>query len=462
MRTVQLVVGLLGVVLAQSVFLNAFAVTSLDDIQAGNIIPATVQPIVGPSNTIPAEHWSYKLIQKMQQDKLGQTTVQADGSKPMSRTEMAVALSDLSATISPEQLKQSLNEREQTQFDILKEEFQSEMKVLQARIEKLEGSVEVLSGKVDQKILEDAQAKKEASAIKYPNAKWTGLVHAWGSMTEDSLPDKNFRLRRVNIGVTGDVAKNWKYRVILNTERSSNNLLDAYADYTGIPNHVVRIGQFIPGYSYDAVRGFGKSPFIELSQIGLKGVEREKGAAIYGSLKKLVDYQAGIYNGNGPNNDTNNDIGYGGRVTVKPFTYLMDEKKWGRVELGGSLFKGNTGTDGHTDSRNRYGLEARYIHKKFEIGTEWLRFREPERQDGQGYYVEAAYKLTPKWQLVGRYDCLDPDRSISRNSSIQYTGGVNYFISEYNMRLALNYMYYHDQTGVVSGNALRFMVQHMF
>lgn len=462
MRAVQLGVGLLGFILAQSVSFSALAVTSLDDIQAGNIIPATVQPIVGPSSTIPVEHWSYKLIQKMQQDRLGQTTVQADGSKPMSRTEMAVALADLSASIAPEQLKHSLSEREQTQFDILKEEFQSEMKVLQARIEKLEGSVEVLSGKVDQKLLEDAHARKESSTVKYPNAKWTGLVHAWGSMTEDALPDKNFRLRRVNIGVTGDVAKNWKYRVILNSERSNNNLLDAYMDYTGIPNHVVRIGQFIPGYTYDAVRGFGKSPFIELSQIGLKGVEREKGAAIYGSLKKLVDYQAGIYNGNGPNNDTNNDIGYGGRVTVKPFTYLMDEKKWGHMELGGSLFKGNTGTDGHTDSRNRYGLEARYFHKKFELGAEWLRFREPERHDGQGYYMEAAYQLTPKWQLVGRYDYLDPDRGLDNNASIQYTGGVNYFIAEYNMRLALNYMYYHDQTGVVSGNALRFMVQHLF
>lgn len=462
MRTAQLVVGLLGFVLAQSVFVSAFAVTSLDDIEAGNVIPVTLQPIVGPSNTIPVEHWSYKLIQKLQQDRQEQATVQVKGEKPLSRTEMAVALSDLKASLSPEQLQQSLSEREQAQYEILQEEFQAEMTVLKARIERLEGSVEVLSGKLNEKILEDAQARSVTSAVKYPTAQWTGLVHGWGSLTEDTLPDRNFRLRRVNIGVMGNVTKDWRYRVILNTERANNNLLDVFMDYTAIPNHVVRIGQFIPGYSYDAVRGFAKSPFIELSQIGTKGIEREKGAAIYGSLKNVVDYQAGIYNGNGANNETNNDIGWGGRVTVRPLTHLIDEKKWGCVELGGSIFKGNVGEDGKTDSRNRYGLEARYIHKKFELGTEWLGFREPERQEGHGYYVEAGYRLTPKWQLVGRYDYMDPDRSVARNASIQYTGGVNYLIANYNMRLALNYMYYHDQAGLVSGNALRFMVQHMF
>lgn len=445
---------------------DAEALTSLDDISSGLTQPSFTQPIVGPSNQIEPSHWSYKLLQKLwQQAELSNKNpdVHLDGNAPISRTEMAVALTDVSNTIQPELIQKALSEREQAQFDILKEEFQSEMNVLKARITSLETRVDHLADRVDRKFLADAQGKDEK---KYPNIQLSGLFQAWESATLDNdLSDRNFRLLRVNPGIKGDISKNWKYFTNFNLTRSSDLLLDGYVDYTGLKNHVLRIGQFRSGLTYDgALRGPGKTPFTDLSQIGLLGFSRERGAAVMGSFKNLVDYQMGVYNGNGDNRlDDNNALSFGGRVTVRPLAaFIKDEKKWGKLELGGSFLEGGTGDAHKRMTRDRKGFEARYIHPKFEVGGEYLNFTNPNKTNGYGYYLEGVYKLNKKWQLVSRYDFLNPDKLAKHTGRAQLSAGINYLIPDSNIRLSLHYMHFRDQAFVNYGQAIRFMTQYQF
>jgi hypothetical protein len=389
--------------------------------------------------------------------------VHLDGNAPISRTEMAVALTDVQNSVQPELIQKALSEREQAQFDILKEEFQSEMNVLKARISTLETRVDHLADRVDSKFLADAQGKDEK---KYPNIQLSGLFQAWETATLDNdLSDRNFRLLRVNPGIKGDISKNWKYFTNFNLTRSTDILLDAYVDYTGIKNHVLRIGQFRSGLTYDgAVRGPGKTYFTDMSQIGLLGFDRERGAAVMGSFKNLVDYQMGVYNGNGSNKlDDNNALSFGGRVTARPLSaFIKNEKKWGKLELGGSFLEGGTGNAHQRIVRDRKGLEARYIHPKFEVGAEYLNFTNTNQTDGYGWYLEGIYKLNKKWQLVSRYDFMDPTRETKNNSRAQLSAGINYLIPESNIRLSLHYMHFRDQTFANYGQAVRFMTQYQF
>jgi hypothetical protein len=372
---------------------------------------------------------------------------------------MAIALNDIASGVQPELLQKSLSEREQTQLDILKEEFQNEMHVLQARIEKLETSVENLAGKVDRNLLAEAKGH-------YPTVRPIGLIQVWESAgISDNLSDKNFRVRRADLGLTGEVAKNFAYRMTLNPAGSNTVLKDLFLDYTGIPGHVIRVGQMKTGLSYDsAVRGNNRTPFYDVSQLGLIADEREQGAAIFGSLKKFADYQFGVYNGVGANTrDDNNMLSYGGRVTLRPLTGLMNDKKYGTLELGASFLEGRTGQNGQYTPRDRRGFEARYLHRKFELGAEYLSFSNPDRTNGYGWYMEGIYKFNPKWQMVGRYDFLDPNKEYSQhNNRIQYVAGVNYLLSQYNMRLMLDFVRYTDQAQASKGNTIRMMAQYMF
>jgi phosphate-selective porin len=442
----------------------AFCMSGVDDLEKG--IENTVQqPIVGPSQQIQPEHWSYKLVQKLrQQTGLDQksTSLALDGEKPLSRTEMAIALVDLAAVLPQEAAIKILDVREQTHFEILQEEFQSEMQVLRARIEKVETTVDHLLAQVEKSLKNQEEEKTHAVQVSKGSIKLFGQFHAWNTTAfDDTLTDRNFRLRRANIGVEGKINEDWQYKVMFDSTRRDRILKDLTLEYTGLPHHTVRIGQFKPGLTYDSLRSSSKNFTSERSQIGALTNMREQGLAILGDWK-AINYMMGVYNGESENStDQNRHLSFGGRVAYKPLTYLLDEKKWGLLELGGSMFKGKTGIpDAAYSNKDRYGFTAHYAHRKFELTSEYLKFDDADVQ-GKGYYVEGVYRVTPKWDLVARYDTLDPNKLIN-DTRKQYIVGVNHYIEKYNVRLALEYLKFTDPLKINDGQAIRMLVQHTF
>ena len=58
-----------------------------------------------------------------------------------------------------------------------------------------------------------------------------------------------------------------------------------------------------------------------------------------------------------------------------------------------------------------------------------------------GFYTTIGYKLTPKLQLVARYDQFDPNRDVANNNRREYSVGLNYFIKGQALRLIFNYVF---------------------
>ena len=59
----------------------------------------------------------------------------------------------------------------------------------------------------------------------------------------------------------------------------------------------------------------------------------------------------------------------------------------------------------------------------------------------EGFYTTIGYKLTPKIQIVGRFDQFDPNRDMSGDLRREYSAGINYFVKGQGMRILLNYVF---------------------
>jgi hypothetical protein len=455
-----------GLLLAMLWFaaLSASAMSGFSDIQSGALeLP---QPHAMQSGSeIPPEHWSYKLMERLMpvaNINSKAEGISLDGIHPLNRTGMAVLIADFAEIANKEDVASQLTERDKAQFEILQEEFQAELNVLQARIAKVEHTVQELSEKAEQSARQEGEFVRVG---KLGTVQLYGQMHAWATAAmEDNAPERNIRLRRANIGLKGRLADNWQYNVMVDPTRRDNILKDYWLEYNALPHHSIRIGQFRPGVTYDAsLRSSSRNYTAERTLIGRLANVREPGIAVFGQWKYL-DYQVGAYNGNGENAlDDNNKVAFGGRVTVRPLAGVMNEKKWGVVEMGGSVFNGQTGPNHNTQNRDRYGLEARYHHPKFEVNSEYLAFKNSNDIQGNGWYVEGVYKLTSKLNAVARYDTLEPNRNIASNSQTEYIAGLNYLWESYHVRLGLFYQYLQNQAvSQTSGSAIRLLVQHTF
>lgn len=65
----------------------------------------------------------------------------------------------------------------------------------------------------------------------------------------------------------------------------------------------------------------------------------------------------------------------------------------------------------------------------------------------QGINATLAYRLTPRLQILGRYDQFDPNTEKENDLRREYTAGINYFIKGQALKLMLNYTIYSLESG---------------
>ena len=58
-----------------------------------------------------------------------------------------------------------------------------------------------------------------------------------------------------------------------------------------------------------------------------------------------------------------------------------------------------------------------------------------------GFYSTLAYRITPKLQVLIRYDEFDPNKEIANNNKREYVAGFNYFIKGQALKLIMNYVF---------------------
>ncbi len=308
-----------------------------------------------------------------------------------------------------------------------------------------------------------------------------------GGAADGKSNSNDFSLDSVRLYINGSL-NSW-LKATLNTERTSDsvNVLDGYIRFEPIPEFNLWLGRMLPPSDRSNLDGpYYLSSWLYpgvVSQYPSIFDGRDDGATIWGKLfdKKLV-YSAGLFNGHnrieGASNQSDNLL-YAGRVVYNFLdpednpAYYESSTYYGSADIltlgaviqyqkdgvGTYLRKGDyTGisVDGLFEKKVLNGgavtLEGAYYH----YDTGGVVDVSPSYNGagafsnvgglthGHGYLVSGAFLFPPKigygkFQPVVRYQ--DFDATITKVTTKQTDGGVNYIIDGHNARISAVYSY---------------------
>lgn len=282
-------------------------------------------------------------------------------------------------------------------------------------------------------------------------------THVWGAfngywdyrINESSDNDSLFGFNALNIGIDGDFKNNSAdFRIMMgiipqsHRNMTKNMFSDVYIGTNKIPHHRVMFGHIRPKVGMEGGNSAYTLPFLYRSQIARTyGQARRVGARIIGDYS-LIDYEFGGYDSDTYFNSFFSGAEFVGWVNFKPLG--LTDGKYGSLKIGGGIDAGHR-VDGFCVT----GAYIGYDYKNFFANFEWASadgsnggtsgYQNLNRSTG--FYTTVGYRITPKLQIVARYDEFDPDKRIKHNNSREYSLGLNYFIKGQALRLILNYMF---------------------
>jgi len=265
------------------------------------------------------------------------------------------------------------------------------------------------------KIKELEDLAKAQAAKKSPRGnekvKVSGYVQAQVASDQAASPQTDFRIRRSRIKLAGPISPNAAFAIQLDAS-STVTLKDAYIDL--IPSGAgwrLRIGQDLIPFEYEVLES--DATRLEPERTQMAGVffpsERDIGAWVQFSNPHGMTVDAGVMNGNGPNNKDNND-----NKTVLARV---------RVPLGGKLrdpgheansvyvavLSGDFTKDSTTASREAIGVGISYLIGRLLLQGEFLSGDEAGK-DVTGWYAHVALPLQRTEEtLFFRIEAYDED-----------------------------------------------------
>ena len=261
-----------------------------------------------------------------------------------------------------------------------------------------------------------------------------------------------FDIRRVQFTVNGKIMKNLEYNLMAEFA-GSPKLLNVNAAWTPLKELQIRAGQFkIPftlesAYSrsvfesYDNSQAVNQYTFYSKDPSGISSNGRDIGVSLYGGFiarkgYNIINYDIGIFNGNGINLKNNNrDINYVGRLNINPIN---------PVTISGSFINGRFG-DMKTEKVKkieRYAAGARYEDKRHLLRAEYITSQTEvnapagasyptEMLKGHGAYVIGGYYFIPDvLQGLLKYDYIQTDKNKDSTKKTDYYAGANYFFQK--------------------------------
>lgn len=332
--------------------------------------------------------------------------------------------------------------------------------------------------RADQTIKVQAKKGKDAEnqhgiSIGNRALQFSGLAQVRYQGFEQSTLNNAFDLHRMRLDVRGDVTQKWSYDIYTEFGGTGVKLVDAWTTYKFGDYLKFTAGQFKIPFSLESLITDSQLEFVDRSQVVEALVGRSKdvissasnqqgrdiGLQIGGSFAKLddfylFDYSFGVFNGAGYDvtTDNNNHKDIVARLSIHPIKNLV---------VSANLYRGvaNYGTPAKNQTRNREGIDARYV-----IGGLSLQAEYDKGTDGtikrDGLFGQAAYFLIPKkLQLAAKYDTYDPNKLITTDRTQIYTGGVNYFCNNWT-KITVDYLARHEETATqIKNNILDVQLQ---
>lgn len=218
-----------------------------------------------------------------------------------------------------------------------------------------------------------------------------------------------------------------------------------YIANTSIPHHTVIVGNTRTATGHEGSKSSAVIPMIMRSQISRNfGNIRKLGVRVKGKYD-LVEYDIGGYSSDTYFQKFFPGAEFAGWLTLKPLG--KTKGKYGRLKFGGGLTAGQNDID-----YTVLGAYASYEYKKFYTNFEWGKAHGYNGAKGissnkaEGLYTTVGYRITPKFQIVGRYDQYRPNLDVSDNMQKEYAAGINYFLKGQSMKLMLNYVYCNNES----------------
>jgi phosphate-selective porin OprO/OprP len=257
-------------------------------------------------------------------------------------------------------------------------------------------------------------------------------------------------LRRIYLGFTGKLFKDWDYQIEIDFAKSANEVQDTYLA-TSTPIGNLKIGHFKQPFSLEELNSDLHTTFMERSLSSAFKIGRDVGVQLSDvAADEKVTWAVGIFkdtDGNGKSSTSTSDDEYAftGRVTFVPWTNAEGKLVHLGVSASQRNLSGNTnsfsakpesnlaptlltsGTIGSPtdkgDDYQLYGFEAATVLGPLSFQGEYFLAQTDGPSDGDddpslsGYYVYASYFLTGEQRNYkkssGTFDRVKPKENFS-------------------------------------------------
>ena len=216
--------------------------------------------------------------------------------------------------------------------------------------------------------------------------------------------------------------------------------VDIYIANASIPHHTIIFGNTRTPVGYEGALSDSVIPFVARAQISRNfGNIRKVGMRVKGNYD-LIDYDLGGYSSDTYFRKFFPGVEFAGWVNIKPLG--KTNGKYGKLNVGGGVTAGNNTIDYCVS-----GLYAGYEYKNFMANFEYASADGYNGVVGlssnkaEGFYSTVGYKISPKLQVLGRYDQYTPNKNFSDDIRREYSVGFNYFIKGQALKLMLNYVF---------------------
>lgn len=271
------------------------------------------------------------------------------------------------------------------------------------------------------------------------------------SFNFDTDYSTEYDITSIDVGMMGQFNPEYKtdfklqFKLTPTNERTffQNLISDAYIVNKAIPHHQIMVGNSRNQVGVEGGMSTTYLPFILRSQISRTFANtRAFGFRVIGNYS-LADYSLAFNSSDRYFKEFFPGAEFTGWVNLKPLG--KTDGKYGKLVMGGGLNAGK-----RHENYTVGGAYVGYTYKDFMINAEYAiadgyNARIFSTDKAEGFYTTIGYKITPKIQLVARFDQFDPNRDINGDIRREYSAGINYFLIGQGMRILLNYVYCDNQ-----------------
>ncbi len=262
--------------------------------------------------------------------------------------------------------------------------------------------------------------------------------------------DVLYDVSAIEAGLEGEFVNGWNYKFKTRLAPSSqwsfwqNLVSDMYITNDNFKRHKIVVGNSKLPIGVEGGQSSATLLFLNRSQLARTfGNSRKTGLRLIGDLD-LVDYDFGVYSSDTYFREFFPGVDFTGWVDFKPLGKTKGE--YGDLTLGTGLSAG-THNNNYAVAGTYFGYEYKDFLVNFEaaIADGYNGRVGLSDKKASGFYTTVGYHITPKVQLVARFDTFDPNRDVDNDERQEYSAGLNYYIKGQGLKFMINYIFCQDE-----------------